>query len=530
MLTKIWTLRRSKPGTHARLLRETTLPVMMVGIVLLAAGVYGAWRVHRLHKGGSDILSENVASIRAAEEFETVVLEMRYRLKRYLSTENPRHLEELSRLLDVASRWQRRTRELAKSTREQQLVDRFEAGFERLVADVDSLESEAWGTDETLQMIDQLADEVIPHDILGFTKRYIQLNEEQLAESNEQNRSTANRLMFGLILLGTSGGVAGMLAGYLIARRVSRTIVQLSLPIQDTAGKLGKVVGPVSITADPSFEDLESMLKTVATRVATVVERLQESEREMLRAEQLAALGRLAAGLAHELRNPLTSLKAILQLAETPEDLTARDLDVLKQEITRLEDAVQSLLDFARPPQPAKRLSDLQSLVLETIDLVSRGAERKSVELLCEAKDEAVWVMLDAVQTRQLILNLLLNALDAVSIGGAVEVKVDVVAREQTGATGSNIGISHVAVVRVLDNGPGLPSQLEHRIFDPFFSTKEAGVGLGLSICKRILEAHGGSLAAQNRPEGGAVFTVSFPLSDSITPPEEIAIAKTTHS
>lgn len=516
MLTKNWTVERSDKAIYRRLLRRTMFPMLTMGILFLAIGIFGAWRVHRLHQRGSDILSENVSSIRAAEELEGVVHELRYRMKRYLSTRSQRHLEETALLIPVGRECLDQSEQLAKTGREQQLIQKIRRSYAQLTADYERVAAEP--TDEaSFQIAGNLADEIIPNEIIANTQRYIERNEEELANSRERNQTTATQLMFGLLMLGTCGGVIGLLAGYIIARRVSRTIVQLSLPIRDTAGKLDKVVSPMSVTADPSFEDLESILRMVSDRVTMVVERLQENEREMLRAEQLASLGQLAAGLAHELRNPLTSLKTILQLADTPTDLTPRDLDVLKQEIVRLEDSVQTFLDFARPPQPDKHFVEFDRLVGETLELVVRRAERQGVLLNCRLPRERIGVIADETQMRQVVLNLLLNALDAVPHGGKVDLEV---VRElgsfAKGRSAKKEKTRAELVLRVSDNGPGLPPQLGEHVFDPFVSTKESGSGLGLSICKRILEAHEGDISATDRPEGGAVFTVRLPLPRDI--------------
>lgn len=513
MLTNFWTHEESNGAIQLRLMRQTMLPVLVVGIVLLAAGVYGAWRVHRLHKRGSDILAENVSSIRAAEELETNVLEIRYRLKRFLATENRRHLDEIDQLLPHGRQWYEHAGKFATTAREQQLIERLGQEYEQLITDFTQVHENSH-IDEATSIANHLADQVISQRILGTTQAYIALNEKQLAKSNQQNESTANQLMFGLVLLGTCGGVTGLLTGFIIARRVSRTIVQLSVPLRDTAGKLNEVVGPLSLSAGPGFQELESMAQTVSARVATVVERLQANEREVLRAEQLAAVGQLAAGLAHELRNPLTSLKAILQLADTPANLTERDLEVLKQEMQRLEGSVQSFLDFARPPQPEKRLVDLQSMVFEPAELVGRWAERKKIELRYRASEE-VLVMADATQIRQVMLNLLMNALDATPIGGQIDIEVLVEGDELPSA-----------VVTITDDGPGLPPELEGRIFDPFVSTKEAGIGLGLSICKRILEAHGGTIHAANCEGRGARFLFCLPVLEEPNRVRELTGAK----
>lgn len=550
MMARMCTRRTAENRVQGQVFTWISLPVVVIGILLLAIGTYGAWRVYGLQKRGSDIVSVNVASIRATEELETVVREVRYRLKRLLETGEPYQLERILQHLPAGERWLQEVEGLASTTREQQLVERVRRGYESLREGLGEVVENPQSSDSRRRSL-KLADEVVPNKILIYSNKFIQLNEDELARNSEHNHSTANHLMFGLLLLGSCGGVAGLLAGVLIARRVRHTIVQLSLPIQDAAGKLNEVVGPVSLLADPGIEDLPRVLQTVSEHVSTVVERLHERERDTLRAEQLAALGQLAAGLAHELRNPLTAAKTVLQLAETPSALTARDLEVLKQEVGRLEQSIQTFLDFARPPFPEKREMDLGQLVRQTVDLVWRRAERQQIQLDDATPAHPLLVVADGTQLRQVILNLLLNAFDAVPPGGIVRIEArpedangdangsddswlrsgpasrPYGKRPDEEPPNSELGNDFLTdteltdssekfdqqwvSIRVIDNGPGLPAEMGERIFEPFVSTKETGTGLGLSICRRIVEAHGGRIDAADGPQGGAVFTVLLP-------------------
>lgn len=511
MLNKAHTAMTPARKARVRTFSRTALPIFAVGAALLAAGVYGAWRVHRLHKRGGDMLSDNVASIRAAEKFEMIVREVRHRLKRHNSSGAERHLQDVAELLTRGGEALDEAQALGATTREQRIVRQMREGYERLA---DSFASIA---DEPASLVRHeayanLADNVIPERVLPPTDRYIEVNETSLDRSRQRNQSKANQLMFGLLMLGTCGGVAGLIAGYGIARLVNRTIVQLAIPIRDTAGQLSQVAGPVTWTAEPGFDDLESILRSVSEHVSTVVRRLQESEHERLRAEQLAAVGQLAAGLAHELRNPLTSMKAILQLAPTPGDMTPRDLEVLREEAERLEHSVQSLLDYARPPQPRKGETDLGRMLEQLASLVRRRVERKGVSLTYWAPQTEVVMHADEGQLRQVVLNLLMNAIDVTPRGGSILLWCDAdVAPAAPGAPHDGAA-SGWAVIRVSDTGPGLPRELGERMFEPFITTKDTGTGLGLSICQRIVRHHGGTITARNRTGGGAVLEVRLPV------------------
>jgi signal transduction histidine kinase len=245
---------------------------------------------------------------------------------------------------------------------------------------------------------------------------------------------------------------------------------------------------------------MEHVMLQVAGRIKEVVERLRRSEEEALRAEQLAAVGQIAAGMAHELRNPLTSMKILVQAAQDGGALASRDLGVLEEEITRLERLVRSFLEFARPPQLEKKVLDVRPLVEESIALLADRAAVNGTRLTFHRPPQEVQAAVDPGQFRQVVLNLLVNALDAVAAGGSVAVDLEPVA-------GGGL------TLRVTDTGCGLPAHLGERIFTPFTTTKETGLGLGLSICKRIAEAHGATLTGTDRPEGGAVFTFDLPGS-----------------
>jgi two-component system, NtrC family, sensor histidine kinase HydH len=320
----------------------------------------------------------------------------------------------------------------------------------------------------------------------------------------------AGGVLLGLLLLGVCGPVSGLVAGFGIARGYSRSIIRLSLPIQDAAGKLNEIVGPIMFSAQANLEEIEIVLHTIAAQIGNVVERLQESRREALRAEQLAAVGRMAAGIAHELRNPLMAMKILVQAAaeRSPAVLEGRDLSVLEEEITRLEHSTDAFLDFARPPQIERRTFDVRTLIAQVMDLLSGQAERKGVRLECNLEQgRGVPVRADMVQIRQVLLNLFINSLEAVPAGGAVWLELAV--HKQDATNGANPGW---LMLRVCDNGPGIPADLGPKIFEPFVGTKPSGIGLGLSICKRIVESHDGEIRAENRAEGGAVFTVCLPL------------------
>lgn len=314
-------------------------------------------------------------------------------------------------------------------------------------------------------------------------------------------RSEAHTAWAGRVLLalGLAGAFGGLVTGYATARGQQRRAAQLSVRVRAVQSQLDQEVGALSV--DTPSADLDEQFDRVVTRVTEVCRRLQDQERDLLRAEQLAAVGQLAAGVAHEVRNPLTGIKFLVEGAlrpAHPTPLTGEDLGLIRQEIVRMERTVQGLLDFARTPPPECRPHDLRALAAEAVGLTRARADRKSVTVKIEQSDAPLPVSADRDQMLSLLTNLLFNAVDATPAGGCVTVQA---AAAPDGAP----------AVTVSDSGAGIDPDAMGKLFTPFATSKPTGTGLGLTVARRIARDHGGALTAANRPGGGAAFTLTLP-------------------
>ena len=493
-----------------------TAPILVGSFLLLAIGVGAAWYVHLRQRVVSEQLDQNVATVRAGQAMVSAAREMRNQINRALLTGDldGDGLDQVYELELAFRTWLREAQSIARSPSERNLLGMLDSRSAQFGDEFKAIMQRHREGDFVGASLRDLGDKLLVSEVLAYATEYLELNERMVAQASEDNKRMSDWLVIGLLALGTCGALAGLLTGFGIARGVSSRLVQLSVPIRDAAGKLDEVVGPMTVSAGHSFEEVRGVLEEMSKQVGDVVERLQQSQQQALRAEQLAAVGQLAAGMAHELRNPLYSMKILVQSAAertTQPAMSRRDIEVLSEEITRLEQLVSMFLDFARPPRVEMRPLDLREAVERGVDFVLVLADQLHVEIDIELPDEAVWVVGDVGQLRQVLLNLLLNALDALTEGGRVHVSL---ARTSSAQRPE-------AWLTVADDGPGLPSQLGDRIFDPFVSTKETGVGLGLSICKRIAEAHGGSISANNAPKGGARFEVRLPSLDPASLPSQ---------
>jgi two-component system sensor histidine kinase PilS (NtrC family) len=230
---------------------------------------------------------------------------------------------------------------------------------------------------------------------------------------------------------------------------------------------------------------------------------LRQMEEAMRRSDRLAVVGGLAAGLAHEIRNPLASMCGSIEILGGSPHLDAQErrlMHVVLSEAERLEALVRDFLSFARPASPQlEELSGARAMA-ETVDLFRPILRDRGIEL-AESFDEAVRLYADPRQLRQVLWNLLGNAADATPAGGRVTVRL--------------VSHNQHALLEVADSGEGIAQEDLGRIFDPFFTTKERGTGLGLAIVHRIVEAHGGELSVRSEPGQGSTFRVALPLADA---------------
>jgi signal transduction histidine kinase len=240
--------------------------------------------------------------------------------------------------------------------------------------------------------------------------------------------------------------------------------------------------------------------RVLAFKDVTEHRRLQE---RLARADRLAALGQVAANVAHEIRNPLGAIEGFARLLEG--DLRTRDAagaELARKTVyaaQQLNGVVSNLLNYARDPASHFQLFDLVALVREVLAMLEPRSSDRGVTVLFEVTPPALTVPVDGVQFRQVVANLVVNALEACPSrrGGCVEVGLEADETE--------------LCLRVADNGRGIEDAALPRLFEPFFTRKQGGVGLGLAMCHRIVEAHGGRITAANRAAGGAVFVVTLP-------------------
>ncbi|WP_375772318.1 ATP-binding protein [Archangium gephyra] len=250
--------------------------------------------------------------------------------------------------------------------------------------------------------------------------------------------------------------------------------------------------------------EFDAMARSLQAREA----QLKAQAEALMRAEQLAAVGRISAQVAHEVRNPLSSIGLNVELMqdaferatfESPTDAReARELlAAVTREVDRLTEVTEQYLRMARPPRPSLEPTDVTEVLASVLDFSREELERAHVEVVSEPAAQPPQALADEGQLRQVFLNLLRNAREAMPDGGRLTIATRVNERD--------------VEVAIQDTGRGMTDSVRSRIFEPFFTTKEDGTGLGLAVCQQILKAHGGSLGCQSEPGQGTTFSVRLP-------------------
>ncbi|QDV87126.1 Sporulation kinase D [Stieleria magnilauensis] len=269
-----------------------------------------------------------------------------------------------------------------------------------------------------------------------------------------------------------------------------------SFPVQVSVSEYPSETGQLRIAI---LRDLTEFERAERERL------LMARETEALRAQQMATLAQLATGVAHEIRNPLTSIKMLIQVNRSKfadEGLPTDDLELVEHEIRRMERSVNGLLDYARPEHGESKTFPIQDAIGRTVQLIDGRCGTQNVNLALDCPDAPIYIDGDLAQLQQLLLNLTLNSLDAMPEGGELAISV----------TSDDSQVE----VTVADTGDGISDAMLNKLFTPFATSKPNGVGLGLGICRRIAQSHHGSLVGSNRIPRGAQFRLTLPIAGQI--------------
>jgi len=301
----------------------------------------------------------------------------------------------------------------------------------------------------------------------------------------------------------------GILISFLLSTLLAFVLVeQVFKPVRELTRETDHL-DPAAPSEKNKISALSRSVRELIKNAGETHVELQKSRKHLMASEKMVMLGKLAAGTAHSIRNPLTSVKMrlfsldrSLALTDTQED----DFDVISKEIQHIDTIVQNFLEFSRPPRLNIQPVSPSTVVDNVVKLLEHRMESYGVQVNVIRKHRLPEVEADAEQLKEVLANLIINACEAMKTSGKIVIQEDV------GYDGNE---NALAVIRLSDTGPGIPESMKIKIFEPFFTSKEEGTGLGLSIALKIIEEHNGMLDVVSEEGKGATFVITLPMKQS---------------
>ncbi|HEY5997613.1 MAG TPA: ATP-binding protein, partial [Candidatus Deferrimicrobiaceae bacterium] len=325
---------------------------------------------------------------------------------------------------------------------------------------------------------------------------------------------TEKKIAFNRVLMLSFTGLAIVLTSGLIAvllkRLVSTPVANLVRTMESV--EAGKLDGRVEVRSDDELGRLGSSFNEMIRKLSEAQAEIERfHHRQLARADRLASLGEMAAGIAHEIKNPLAGIFGAAQILarEFPEGDSRREIvDEMTALIRRLDNTIRDLLNFARYTEPRFSRANINEVIDKVLFLVRQIPEGKRARIVREFDPAMPAIEMDQEQIKQVFLNLALNALQAKPDGCTLTIRTFAEVPEDVPDIKAR---ARFAMAQVADDGPGIPSDKIGKIFHPFFTTKESGTGLGLSMTRKILDLHDGWITAASEPGRGSTFTVFLP-------------------
>jgi signal transduction histidine kinase len=483
-----------------RLSLRSRLFMLLAALVLttLLGGLVTVWHTRAMDSLLVSLIDKNVASFQAAEELEASLLHQKGFLTYFFLDGNPDWLRQMEQHQEDFSQWLQKARKSAYTEAMEGVLREIDTEYQAYIKSrQEVIELYRRGDREAGEKLHwEVRRQFV--DLLNLCERYKLMHEYAIARARTESQTQARFInAFALAALPIVALYAALLAYILIK--------QILAPIRRLALETG-----------PSIREASGdEVKTLSRRVHSLIEdvdqaqsELERSQEHLLQSGKWAMVGKLAAGVAHSIRNPLTSVNMRLfslkrSLAMSPSQ--KEDFEVISEEIRHLDAIVRNFLEFSRPPKLKMQRVSPSDVVDGAVQLLRYRLESYGVQVQLLRDHRLPEILADPDQLKEVLANLLVNAYEVMVNGGVITIQ-----EEEKLAP----GLGRAVVIRVHDTGPGIPDSVRDQVFQPFFSTKEEGTGLGLSIATRIIEDHGGRLELEASEAGGATFSITLPLKE----------------
>ena len=473
--------------------------LMLVGMVVVTVGggLASIWHTHTMGVLFREITARDLPAFNAAQQLEGALVMQKGYVTYFFQDGDTQWLKELRRYHSSFEDLLSMSREWARTKEERATLNEIESRYIRYTRDRDEviLLYKQGNREEGFRLHKEVRSSFF--QIIQLCRRFCRLVGQRIEAASQQNLREA-RTVYKLAIAAL---VTVLVLGIGLAYTLLRDVLE---PIRKLAA--GPVVLENGDRVDDEVKALRNRFRDLMEDIEKTKDKLEWSREHLEQAEKWALVGKLAAGVAHSIRNPLTSVKIRLFSLERSlhlEPNQQEDLDVISEEIRLIDTIVNNFLEFARPPKLKVRSSSPSEVVDTAVQLLKHRLDSCNVEVEVRREATLPQISVDPDQLKEVLVNLLVNSCEAMVGGGKI-----LISEEQ----GDHEDLGSVVTLTVSDNGPGIPKSLTEDLFQPFFSTKEEGTGLGLSIAKRIVEEHGGTLETLSvAGMEGATFAITLP-------------------
>ena len=471
---------------------------LLVAALILTALVGGLVTIW--HTGATDdlfttLIDKNISSFQAAEGLEIALLSQKGYLTYYFLDGNPEWLQKLKENHQSFLQWLRKAHNSATTPVMTEILNKIDSKYKDYIARREEVINlyKTGNRDQGAKLHWEIRHQFL--EIYDLCENYKLVNQGIISQIKNESLAQARFIKTLALIVMPSVVLLGLLLTYIL-------IKQLLEPIRQLSRETGLGPGPGE---KDEVQALSRRVHDLIENVDQAQTKLERSQEHLVQSEKMAMVGKLAAGVAHSIRNPLTSVKMrlfsmgrTLELSPTHQE----DFEVISEEIRHIDNIVANFLEFSRPPKLMMQKVSPSDVVDMALQLLRHRLESYNVEVQLKRSRALPEVWADPDQLKEVLVNLLTNACEAMKGGGSIVI--------QEGETFLQ-SIGQVVTIQVSDNGPGIPEAVQDKIFQPFFTTKEEGTGLGLSIATRILGEHGGWLDLDSQEGRGTTFTINLP-------------------
>ena len=479
---------------------KTRIYLVLCALITIAigSGVSIVWYTQRIQNLLTNIIEHNLAAFETAASLETALVHQKGFVTYYFLDGDANWLRRLGEYRQIFKERLEQSVRLAQTPDQEKAVDRIAEEYANYISQKDRVIAlyKAGRREEGAALHRDVREYFF--EIIRLCEAYKNNQLKQIRQVQTDNEATAVRLRAASIAIICAQTVLVIGLGIIFLREILYPVYR----ILRVATKEGRPDSTQNV-----FTALSSSVNHLIMDVDKAHQELEKSRENLLQAEKMALVGKLAAGMAHSIRNPFTSVKMrlfslnrSLKLDETQEE----DFQVISEEIRHIDTIVQNFLEFSRPPKLVMQAVSPSAIVDNALQLLSHRLNSYGVEVEVIRSFELPEVMADPEQLKEVLVNLIINACEEMKSGGDIRIEERLFGQ-----------LPHqFAVLSVSDSGPGIPPAQQEKVFQPFFTTKDEGTGLGLSIASRIVGEHGGTLTLETGTTTGATFVITLPVKE----------------